>query len=67
MADCWERRFYGGGHLACSGEDAMKKILSFKDFKKMLEADSDGETLPDQAVKTKKELKRRKNIETTSG
>ena len=45
----------------------MKKILSFKDFKKMLEADSDGETLPDQAVKTKKELKRRKNIETTSG
>lgn len=45
----------------------MKKLLSFKDFKKMLEADSDGETLPDQAAKTKKKLKEPKNIKTTSG
>jgi hypothetical protein len=54
--------------VGCFGEDAMMKLLSFKQFKqKLKEADSDGEDLPDQAAKTKKRLLKSKNIETTSG
>jgi hypothetical protein len=45
------------------------KLLSFKEFLIKLKeiADSNGEDLPDAATKTKKSLKRIRNIETNGG